>query len=150
MKNAPSTAVQSEVRMTFLGIIWACIVSVKINTHNQKPTTNVNVKTFWSQISFYNGINIQNSIKELSVNVNTSGVTREWNIFLCRWITKWPPMQLNWRHKSIKVLASEDYSQNCLREPEQGQGSIPTSLETNLNSLSEWFTWLQGKVQEPL
>lgn len=59
-------------------------------------------------------------------------------------------MQLNWLHKSIKVLACEEYSQNHLREPEQGQGSISTSLETNLNSLSEWFTRLQGKVQEPL
>lgn len=59
-------------------------------------------------------------------------------------------MQLNWHHRSIKAVASEDYSSNRLREPEQGQGSIPTSLETNLKSLSEWFTWLQGKVQEPL
>lgn len=50
-------------------------------------------------------------------------------------------------HKSV---ASEDYSRKARWEPEQGQGSIPTSLETNLKSLSEWFTWLQGKVQKPL
>lgn len=43
--------------------------------------------------------------------------------------------KVNRCHKSIKAAASEDYSPNRLREPEQGQGSIPTSLDTNLKSL---------------
>ena len=42
--------------------------------------------------------------------------------------------KLNTYHKSIKAAASEDYSTNGLREPEQGRGSIPTSLDTNLKS----------------
>lgn len=41
----------------------------------------------------------------------------------------------NGYHKSIKAAASEDYSPHCLREPEQCQGSISTSLDTNLKSL---------------
>lgn len=41
-----------------------------------------------------------------------------------------------WRcHESIKAAASEDYSPNRPREVVQGQGSIPTSLDTNLKSL---------------
>lgn len=38
-------------------------------------------------------------------------------------------------HKSVEAATSEDYGPNRLRETEQGQGSIPTSLDTNLKSL---------------
>lgn len=64
--------------------------------------------------------------------------TPEATISLCGWVIKMTPqLQGNHTrcHKSIEAAASEDYGPNRLRETEQGQGSISTSLDTNLKSL---------------